>query len=53
VAREIFRGVRADEVPSLVEKILTVYKAKKNSGESFIAWTRRQSVGDLQVYFSS
>ncbi|HEU5077568.1 MAG TPA: NirA family protein [Opitutaceae bacterium] len=53
IAREIFRGVRADEVPSLIEKILTVYKTKKNSGESFITWARRQSVGDLQVYFSA
>ncbi len=53
VAREIFRGVRAEEVSSLVEKILLTYNAHKQSGETFIAWTRRHTVGQLQEYFSA
>lgn len=53
VAREVFRGVRADEVSSLVEKILQTYNARKQSGESFITWTRRHSVGQLQEMLSS
>ncbi len=51
-AREVFRGVRADEVPPLVEKILNVYNAEKLTGESFIVWTRRHSVKQLQEKFS-
>jgi ferredoxin-nitrite reductase len=52
IAREIFKGVRADEVPPLVEKILRVYEAKKKAGETFVAWTRRHSLNDLQMMFS-
>lgn len=52
-AREVFRGVRADEVPNLVEKILLTYKARKQSGETFIAWARRHSVGQLQELLSA
>ena len=53
VAREIFRGVRASEVNALVEKILTTFEAKKNRGETFVQWTRRHSVKELQEFFSA
>lgn len=53
LAREIFRGVRAEAVPELVEKILTTYEAKKNSGESFADWTRRHAIGELQELLSA
>ncbi len=53
IAREIFRGVRASEVPTLVEQVLTTYKARKNPGESFIEWTRRHSVKELQEFLST
>ena len=52
IAREIFRGVRASEVPSLTEKILRTYETKKQAGESFVQWTRRHSVNELQVLLS-
>jgi ferredoxin-nitrite reductase len=52
IAREVFRGVRAEEVPVLTEKILRTYEEKKQPGETFIQWTRRHSVGELQVMFS-
>ena len=52
-AREIFRGVRADEVPPLVEKILLTYNSEKMSGESFVSWSRRHSVKQLQEKFSA
>lgn len=48
IGREIFRGVRAEEVPALVENILATYEADKVSGETFAAWTHRHSVGELQ-----
>ncbi|HKB90559.1 MAG TPA: NirA family protein, partial [Opitutaceae bacterium] len=52
IAREIFKGVAADEIPSLVERILRTYEAKKTSGESFVIWARRYTVKELQEMFS-
>jgi ferredoxin-nitrite reductase len=52
LAREIFRGVRIGELPALTEKILRTYAAENHSGETFAQWTRRHSVGELQVLFS-
>ncbi len=53
IAREVFKGVRAEEIPSLVEKVIGIYEAKKKNGESFVAWTRRHSLKDLQEFFSA
>ncbi|MCX6950633.1 MAG: NirA family protein [Verrucomicrobia bacterium] len=53
IARELFRGLRATEVNSLVEKILFVYSAQKNRGESFVAWARRHSLKELQEKLST
>jgi len=53
LAREIFRGVRADELPPLVEKILRTYESGRRSGETFVEWSRRHSVGELQVLLSA
>lgn len=53
VARELFRGIRAAEVNSLVESILTTYDERRSPGESFVAWCRRHSVKELQELFSS
>ncbi len=52
IAREIFKGVRAEEVPALVEKVLGIYEAKKKPGETFVAWSRRHSMKELQELFS-
>jgi ferredoxin-nitrite reductase len=52
IAREIFRGVNATEVPKLAEQILRTYQAKKRSGESFVTWSRRHSVKELQEMLS-
>jgi ferredoxin-nitrite reductase len=53
IAREIFRGVRATEVPALSEQILRTYQQKKKTGESFVEWARRHSAKELQEFFSS
>jgi ferredoxin-nitrite reductase len=53
IAREVFRGVRANEVPALTEKILRAYNERKTSGETFVQWTRRHSVKDLQEFLSA
>ena len=52
IAREIFRGVRASEVNGLVEKILVTYEARKTRGETFVVWSRRHSVKELQEILS-
>lgn len=53
IAREIFRGVRAGQVPELVEKILRAYESGRTPGESFAAWSRRHTVGRLQELLST
>ncbi|MFT3781562.1 MAG: NirA family protein [Nibricoccus sp.] len=52
IGREIFRGVRAEEVPALLTKILRLYDSKKQSGETFAAWSRRHTPGQLQEMLS-
>lgn len=52
LAREIFRGLRATEVPALVERILAAYETRKRLGETFAAWVRRHSLGEIQEMFS-
>lgn len=53
IGREIFRGLRASEVNPLVEKILHTYEARKTSGETFVQWTRRHTVKELQEILSA
>ncbi len=53
IAREIFRGVPAKEVPRLVEKILRMYGKEKQLGETFVEWSRRHTVGQLQEMLST
>ncbi len=52
IAREVFRGVRADEVNALVDRFLATYTAQKQAGESFVGWVRRHSLKELQEKFS-
>jgi len=53
IAREIFRGVGADELPALVEKILVTYRDRRAAGETFVQWSRRHSVKEIQELLSS
>ncbi len=52
IAREVFKGVRATEIPALTESILRTYLERKTSGESFVQWSRRHSVKELQELLS-
>jgi len=52
VARELFKGIRATEVPALVEKILVTYSGQKKRGETFVQWSRRHSLKELQEFLS-
>jgi ferredoxin-nitrite reductase len=52
IARELFRGVRATEVNGLVDKLLTTYATRKNRGETFVEWVRRNPMKELQEALS-
>ncbi len=52
IARELFKGVHAVEINALVDKVLATFQAKKSRGETFVEWTRRHSVKELQEILS-
>jgi ferredoxin-nitrite reductase len=53
LGREIFKGIRFTELPSLLERILKIYLERRKSGESFTEFTRRHEVGELQEMFTN
>jgi ferredoxin-nitrite reductase len=53
IAKEVFKGISFAEIPTLLERVLKTYLAKRESGESFAAFTRRHEVKQLQEMFSS
>jgi ferredoxin-nitrite reductase len=53
IGREIFRGVGADELPPLIQRILRQYKTGHQSGETFTQWARRHSIKELQEQLSA
>jgi ferredoxin-nitrite reductase len=48
IAREVFRGITAAEVPELVSRTLAVFSRSRQPGESFVTWSRRHTMGELQ-----
>lgn len=52
IARELFRGIRASEVNPLVAKILRTWQSARQTGESFVTWSRRHEVKQLQELLS-
>ncbi len=52
VAKQVFTGIAFSEVPSLLEKVLRVYQAKRRPGETFSEFTRRHELKELQELFS-
>jgi ferredoxin-nitrite reductase len=53
IGREIFKGISFGEIPSLLERALKVYLARRQSNESFAQFTRRHDVKQLQEMFSN
>lgn len=54
LAREVFQNIAADAVGPLVERMLSVYMARRHdAGETFHAFTQRHAADDLQKTFSS
>lgn len=52
IARELFRSIRASEVNPLVAKILRTWQSARQTGESFVTWSRRHEVKQLQELLS-
>jgi len=53
LAREIFHDVKADDVPTVVERVLKAYMARRASpDESFQAFTVRHEIDDLKRLFA-
>jgi ferredoxin-nitrite reductase len=54
LGREVFRDVKAEDAPKLVERMLNVYLARRASvDETFLAFTRRHDAEALKAMFQA
>jgi ferredoxin-nitrite reductase len=53
IGRELYRDVKAEEAPRLVERMLKGYLAHRDGGETFLAFTRRHDLGILRQLFDA
>ncbi|MFT3992620.1 MAG: NirA family protein [Luteolibacter sp.] len=53
IAREVWKSVRADEMPSLVEQMLVLYLQKRVDNETFVEFTNRHSDEELKKLFET
>jgi ferredoxin-nitrite reductase len=53
IAKDVFKGISFGEVPVLLERVLKTYMEKRQSAETFVSFTRRHEVKQLQEMFSS
>ncbi len=51
LGRELFKQIPFTQVPSLLERILKIYLEKRKSGETFVEYTRRHEIRELQEQF--
>jgi ferredoxin-nitrite reductase len=49
LARDLFRDVKADAVPRLIEAILKAYLARRSDAESFVSFAARHEVDALKT----
>jgi sulfite reductase beta subunit-like hemoprotein len=52
IGKQVFTGISFDELPTLLERVLKTYLAKRQANETFAAFTRRHEVRQLQEMFS-
>ena len=52
IGRQVFTGITFGELPVLLERVLKTYLAKRQPHETFVAFTRRHEVKQLQEMFS-
>lgn len=51
IAKDIFQSIPFEQVPPLIENMLTVYQSSRQNRETFAAFTRRHSEAELQSLF--
>lgn len=52
IGKQVFTAIPFSDLPSLLERVLKTYQAKRQPGETFAAFTRRHEVKQLQEMFS-
>ncbi len=52
IGKQVFTGISFSEIPVLLERVLKTYLAKRQPHETFVAFTRRHDVKQLQEMFS-
>lgn len=53
IGRQVFTGISFNELPGLLERVLKTYLARREPHETFVNFTRRHEVKQLQEMFSS
>jgi ferredoxin-nitrite reductase len=49
IARELYRDVKVDDCPRLIERLLRAFLAHRQDGETFLTFVRRQDLGTLKA----
>lgn len=52
LARELIPSVKYDDLPPLMESLFAAYMEKRTPGESFLEFSRRHSVEELQTFLN-
>lgn len=50
IARELIPSIRFDELSPVMERLFQAYTSQRNPDESFLAFTRRHTIADLQGF---
>ncbi len=53
LGRELYRDVKAEDAPRTIERMLRGYLARRETGESFLAFSRRHDVEILKKIFAA
>lgn len=52
IGRQVFQGISVEQLKPTLEKMLRVFLARRNAGETFHQFTARHDLGQLQTLFS-
>jgi ferredoxin-nitrite reductase len=52
LARELIPSIAYDDLPPLMENLFAAYLERRNPGESFLAFSRRHSIAELQAFLA-
>jgi ferredoxin-nitrite reductase len=53
IGRQIFSGVTATEISTMIEKMLRMYLRNRAGKESFLQFSTRHDLNTLQTFFSN